>query len=67
MIYSGDGTYTSTIEIKYTAAAGGEARRRELWMIENIQKFPFVQSIAEHEDATLQVIKSGFQTLKEKA
>lgn len=49
MIHKGDGTYTLTIEIKYTAAAGGEARRRELWMIDNIQKFPFVQSIIEKE------------------
>jgi hypothetical protein len=49
-IYNGDGTYTANIKIKYTAAAGGEARRKELQMLDIIEKLPFVRSTIDYNE-----------------
>jgi hypothetical protein len=43
--YNGDGTYTITIEVTVTAAAGGEARRKALFLEEHIDSKSYVSNV----------------------
>jgi hypothetical protein len=45
MKHNGDGTYTVTIEVTITAAAGGEARRKTLFLVEDIARNTYVRNV----------------------